>query len=165
MYYGDPDTLTLGEMLPSRKNQKKFNYRVYMNGASNDDLMLQMEDKGSLTTVRLYLISSVTTVKDKTPTPRAKPVLSRKEVEEHIRFNTVYLDHLGLEVFTDYADPEKPVLRIEGKGGLIKTFTSTKAAKSWLTRENSKELSKRVNRDYATSQSLESKLDYIRYAY
>jgi hypothetical protein len=164
MYCGDPHILLLGTMLPCRKNQVKLSHKVNFNGIERSDLMIQVERKGSLVTLRLYLLMpSVTTVKEKVDT---KPVISRKEVEYHIRWNTVYLDHLGLQVFTDYdTDPEKPVLRIEGVNGLVKVFTSSKSAKSWLTREDNKALQARVNRDHAMTQPLERKLDYIRHAY
>jgi hypothetical protein len=161
MYCGNPHALLLGAMLPTRKNQKRLNYHVDVNGSTDNDLMIQIE-KGGLVTVRLYLMSPATSKQRSVSTPR--PV-SRKEVEEHIKDNANHLSHLQLDVFTDYTDFENPVIRIEGLGGLVKIFKTTQAAKSWITRENNKALAAQVDKDYAMSQPLESKLDYIRYAY
>ena len=159
MYCGNPHALLLGAMIKPRKNQVRISYRADINGTIDNDLVIEVERK-RLVTVRLYLM----TPKEKQQRSESRAV-SRKEVEKHIKDNACYLDHLQLEVFTDYTDFENPVIRIEGLGGLVKIFKTTQAAKSWITRENNKALAAQVDKDYAMSQPLESKLDYIRYAY
>lgn len=70
-------------------------------------------------------------------------MVSRKEVQAHIQ-TKLYLTHFDLDVILIDLNGN-PCLKIVNRTGIEKVFKSTKAAKSWITRLDNKELCRRVD--------------------
>jgi hypothetical protein len=68
---------------------------------------------------------------------------NRKEVQAHV-FTKLNIKHLDLDVYTTESG-----LRIVGRQGIDKTFTSNRAAKAWVTRLDNQELCRRVDAQMA----------------